>query len=76
MIQEFKEFINRGNIVELAVAFVMGVTFAAVITTFTDRVINPLIAAIFPGLESLDALGAFGENGSIGAPSSDRSSTS
>lgn len=67
MIQEFREFINRGNIVELAVAFVMGVTFAAVVTTFTERVVNPFIAVLFPGLDSLDALGTFGENGSIGA---------
>lgn len=67
MLQEFKQFIAKGNIVQLAVAFVMGVTFAAVITTFTDRIINPLIALLIPGIESLDAIGTFGDNGSIGA---------
>lgn len=68
MIQEFKEFINRGNIVEMAVAFVMGVTFAAVISTFTERLINPLVAVLIPGLSRLEQLGTFADgNGSIGA---------
>jgi large conductance mechanosensitive channel len=47
MIQEFKDFINRGNLVDIAVAFVMGVAFAAVITSLTNDVINPIIARIF-----------------------------
>jgi large conductance mechanosensitive channel len=67
VLQEFREFIDRGNIVELAVAFVLGVTFASVITAITDRLINPLIALVLPGLDSLAALGTFAENGSIGA---------
>ncbi|MFP3913817.1 MAG: large conductance mechanosensitive channel protein MscL [Actinomycetota bacterium] len=67
MIQEFREFINRGNIVELAVAFIMGLAFADVVTTFTDRIINPIIALVIPGLDQLAGLGTFGENGSVGA---------
>ncbi|HLU30168.1 MAG TPA: large conductance mechanosensitive channel protein MscL [Acidimicrobiia bacterium] len=67
MIQEFKEFIAKGNIIQLAVAFVMGVTFASVVTTFTERIINPLIALILPGIDNLDAIGTFADNGSIGA---------
>ncbi|HWL49806.1 MAG TPA: large conductance mechanosensitive channel protein MscL [Acidimicrobiia bacterium] len=47
MIQEFKDFITRGNLVEIAVAFVMGLAFAAVITSFTNDVVNPIIAKIF-----------------------------
>jgi large conductance mechanosensitive channel len=47
MIQEFKEFINRGNLVDIAIAFVMGVAFAAVIASLTNDVINPIIAKIF-----------------------------
>jgi len=47
MIKEFKDFINRGNLVDIAVAFVMGVAFAAVINSFTNDIINPLIAKIF-----------------------------
>jgi large conductance mechanosensitive channel len=47
MIQEFKDFINRGNLVDIAVAFVMGVAFAAVINSLTNDIVNPIIAKIF-----------------------------
>lgn len=66
MIAEFKEFINRGNMIELAVGFVLGVAFQGVISALTDRVLMPLIALVF-GQPSFDAIGTFGEDGSIGA---------
>ena len=44
MIQEFRDFINRGNLVDIAVAFVMGVAFAAVITSL---IVNFLIVGTF-----------------------------
>jgi large conductance mechanosensitive channel len=47
MIKEFRDFINRGNLVDIAVAFVMGVAFAAVINSLTNDIINPIIAKIF-----------------------------
>ena len=47
MVQEFKDFVNRGNLIDIAVAFVMGLAFAAVITSFTEDIVNPLIAKIF-----------------------------
>ena len=47
MLKEFRDFLLRGNIVELAVAFVMGVAFAAVVQAFVSGLIMPLIAAIF-----------------------------
>ena len=47
MVQEFKDFINRGNLIDIAVAFVVGLAFAAVITSFTEDIVNPLIAKIF-----------------------------
>lgn len=47
MLKEFRDFLLRGNIVELAVAFVMGVAFAAVVSAFVNGLIMPLIAAIF-----------------------------
>ena len=46
MIEDLKNFLFRGNIVELAVAFVMGVAFAAVITSLVDNLIMPIIAMI------------------------------
>ena len=59
MIREFKEFINRGNLVELAVAFVLGVAFASVVTALTTRVVSPLIGMVFD-LSSLETMGTFG----------------
>jgi large conductance mechanosensitive channel len=43
----FREFIMRGNLVELAVAFVIGTAFAALIKAFVSDIITPIIAAIF-----------------------------
>lgn len=59
MIREFKEFINRGNLVELAVAFVLGVAFASVVTALTTRIVSPLIGMVF-NLSSLETMGTFG----------------
>ncbi len=42
----FKQFLMRGNVVDLAVAVVMGVAFGAVVTAFVKDLITPLIAAI------------------------------
>jgi large conductance mechanosensitive channel len=46
MLQEFKDFLFRGNIIELAVAFVMGVAFAAVVNSLVDNIVMPVIAMI------------------------------
>src|SRR4029078_2627553 len=46
MIKEFRDFLMRGNLVELAVAFVMGLAFAALITSFVDDLIMPMLAKI------------------------------
>ena len=46
MIREFRDFLFRGNIVELAVAFVMGVAFAAVVTSLVDNLVMPIIAMV------------------------------
>jgi large conductance mechanosensitive channel len=46
MLREFKEFLFRGNIIELAIAFVMGVAFAAVINSLVENLVMPVIAAI------------------------------
>ena len=43
---EFKDFLMRGNIVELAVAFVLGVAFAAVVSSLVDDLLMPIIAMI------------------------------
>ena len=46
MFQEFRDFLLRGSIVELAVAFVMGLAFAAVVNSLVDDLITPLIAMV------------------------------
>ncbi len=46
-VKEFKEFIMRGNVVDLAVAVVIGAAFGAVIASFVGDLLTPLIAAIF-----------------------------
>ncbi len=72
MIKEFKAFLMKGNLVEIAVAFVMGAAFSKVVGAFTDRIVSPLIAKIF-GLPDLTQLWTFGEvvdgiaPGSVGA---------
>lgn len=43
----FKAFLLRGNVVELAVAFVIGVAFGAVVTAFVKDLVTPLVAALF-----------------------------
>jgi large conductance mechanosensitive channel len=55
VINEFRNFLTRGNLVELAVAFVMGLAFAAVITSLVDNLVMPFIAMI-TGKPSFDDL--------------------
>jgi large conductance mechanosensitive channel len=46
MLKGFREFILRGNVIDLAVAVVIGVAFGAVVTAFVSDILTPLIAAI------------------------------
>ncbi|UBH25659.1 large conductance mechanosensitive channel protein MscL [Micrococcus porci] len=47
MLQGFKDFIMKGNVVDLAVAVVIGAAFGKVVTALVDSVLMPLIAALF-----------------------------
>jgi large conductance mechanosensitive channel len=55
MLKEFKAFILKGNLVEIAVAFIMALAFAAVVASFVGDIVTPIIAAIFgqPDFSSL-----------------------
>lgn len=55
MLKEFRDFINRGNVVDLAVAVVIGVAFAAVINSFVNDILLQMIAVVFgePDFSSL-----------------------
>ncbi len=48
MLKGFKDFILRGNVVDLAVAVVIGAAFTAIVTAFTSSIIQPLLNAITP----------------------------
>jgi large conductance mechanosensitive channel len=47
MIQEFKEFISKGNVIMLAVGFIMGVAFQGAVNSLVEHVIMPIIAIPF-----------------------------
>jgi large conductance mechanosensitive channel len=46
--QRFKDFVLRGNVIDLSVAVVIGAAFSGVVTAFTDKIIKPLLAAVTP----------------------------
>jgi large conductance mechanosensitive channel len=46
VIKEFRDFINRGNVLDLAVAVVLGAAFGAVVTSFVDDILMQVIAAL------------------------------
>ncbi len=49
MIKEFKEFIQRGNVVDLAVAFILGAAFKEVVSSLVNNIIMPIVAMFFGG---------------------------
>lgn len=51
MLREFRDFIARGNVLDLAVAVIIGAAFATITTSLTADIIMPAIAAIFGGLD-------------------------
>lgn len=53
MLKEFREFIMRGNVIDLAVAVIIGAAFNAIVTSLVGDIITPLI--LNPVMESLDA---------------------
>jgi large conductance mechanosensitive channel len=59
VLKGFRDFLLRGNIIELAVAFVIGVAFAAVVTSFVDNLIMPIVGKLGgePDFSSIDIAG-------------------
>ena len=55
MIQGFKEFISRGNVVELAVGVIIGAAFKNIVDALVDGIVNPLIAAVIGKPDFSDA---------------------
>ena len=55
MLKGFRDFVMRGNVIDLAVAVVIGAAFGALVKSFTEEIINPVIAAF-----GADDIGGFG----------------
>jgi large conductance mechanosensitive channel len=51
MLKEFRAFIARGNVLDLAVAVIIGAAFAKIVTSLTDDIIMPIVGKIFGGLD-------------------------
>ena len=51
MLKEFRDFIARGNVLDLAVAVIIGAAFATITASLTDDIIMPVIGSIFGGLD-------------------------
>ncbi len=54
MLKEFKEFAMRGNLVDVAVAFVMGAAFGKIVSSFVDGIIMPLVGMLTGGIDFND----------------------
>ena len=51
MLREFRDFIARGNVLDLAVAVIIGAAFATITTSLTEDIIMPVVSAVFGGLD-------------------------
>jgi len=51
MLKEFRDFIARGNVLDLAVAVIIGAAFATITASLTEDIIMPIVGAIFGGLD-------------------------
>ena len=49
MLKEFKEFVMRGNVIDLAVAVIIGVAFGAIVTSLVNDILMPLIGLVLGG---------------------------
>lgn len=54
LLKEFKEFAVKGNLVDIAVGFVMGATFTKIVTSFVDGMVMPLVGLITGGVDFSD----------------------
>jgi large conductance mechanosensitive channel len=52
LLEEFKAFAFKGNVIDLAVGVIIGAAFASIVKSVSDNLLTPLISAIFPGNQS------------------------
>ena len=51
MLDEFKKFLFRGNVIDLAVAVIIGAAFTAIVTSIVEDLVNPLIGLVVGGID-------------------------
>ena len=71
MLKEFRTFIARGNVLDLAVAVIIGAAFGKIVTSLTDDILMPLIGKLFGGLDFSSYFIVLGEVPAALAGSSD-----
>ena len=54
MLSEFRDFIAKGNVMDLAVAVIIGAAFGAIVKSLTDEIIMPIVGAIFGNIDFSD----------------------
>lgn len=54
MLDDFKAFITRGNILDLAIAVIMGAAFGSIVKTFTDGIVMPFVGLVTGGIDFKD----------------------
>ncbi len=60
MVSEFKAFVNRGNVLDLAVGVIIGAAFGKIVTAFTDDFINPILGLLTGGIDFANMFVAIG----------------
>ena len=60
MVSEFKAFVNRGNVLDLAVGVIIGAAFGKIVTAFTDDFINPILSLLTGGIDFTNMFVAIG----------------
>ena len=61
MLNEFRDFIARGNVMDIAVGLIMGAAFTAIVTSMVDDLVNPIIGFFIGGIDFSDMVLRFGE---------------
>ncbi|WP_208353941.1 large-conductance mechanosensitive channel protein MscL [Pseudaestuariivita rosea] len=61
MLNEFKQFIARGNVMDMAVGIIMGAAFTAIVTSLVDDLVNPIISLFVGGIDFSGMKIALGE---------------
>ena len=61
MLKEFRDFIARGNVMDLAVGIIIGAAFTAIVNSMVEDLINPIIGMIIGGVDFSDFVLRFGE---------------